>query len=66
MHKAKTKKAIVKRVKVTGTGKVLRYPPGSGHLKSRKSPARLRRMRKAVGLSKPFERVAKKLLGTRA
>ncbi len=45
MPKQKTKKAIAKRVKVTARGKVLRNRPGASHLKSRKSPSRIRRFR---------------------
>ena len=66
MHKPKTKKSVVKRVRVTAKGKVRRHAPGSSHLKSRKSPSRLRKLRKEGGFSKPFEKVAKMLLATRA
>jgi len=45
MPKQKTKKALSKRVKVTARGKVLRNRPGASHLKSRKSPSRIRRFR---------------------
>jgi large subunit ribosomal protein L35 len=45
MPKQKTKKALAKRVKVTARGKVLRNRPGASHLKSRKSPSRIRRFR---------------------
>jgi large subunit ribosomal protein L35 len=63
MPKMKTKKAISKRVKVTGSGKVIRYAPGSGHLKSRKSSKRLREFRKPRGLSNSFAKQAKRLMG---
>ena len=62
-HKNKTKKAIAKRIKVTGTGKLMRRVPGSGHLKSRKSAARLRRMRQDRELPPMFAKIARKLLG---
>lgn len=63
MPKAKTKKAIAKRVKVTARGKVMRRVPGSGHLKSRKSPSQIRRFRKEHELSPTFSKHAKRLLG---
>lgn len=61
--KAKTKKALVRRIKVTGTGKVKRHRPGGGHLKSRKSPARLRRLRQEADVAPAFAKHAKRLLG---
>jgi len=63
MQKIKPKKAVVKRVKVTARGKMLRWRVGSGHLKSRKSPKRLRRFRKSVAIPKSFERQTRQLLG---
>ena len=63
MPKMKTKKAVAKRVKVTGTGKVRRHRPMTSHLKSRKSPKRIRQLRKSREVSKAFARQAKALLG---
>ena len=63
MPKVKTNKAVSKRVKITARGKVLRHRPGSGHLKSRKSPKRIRRFRKPAELSKAFAKHAKRMLG---
>ena len=63
MPKAKTKKSVAKRVKITATGKALHHPPGGGHLKSRKSPKRLRKLRKVCELSKAFSKQARTLLG---
>jgi large subunit ribosomal protein L35 len=63
MPKVKTNKSVAKRVKVTARGKVLRRHPGSGHLKSRKTHKQIRRYRKTAGLSAPFARQAKRLLG---
>jgi len=63
MPKQKTKKAIAKRIKVTGTGKMMRRVPGSGHLKSRKSPSRLRAMRQDRELPPAFAKIARRLLG---
>ena len=63
MPKMKINKAVAKRIKVTGTGKLRRRRTSAGHLKSVKSPARLRRIRKDTALSPGFTRVARKLLG---
>jgi large subunit ribosomal protein L35 len=62
MPKMKTRKAVAKRVKVTARGKLLRHRAGAGHLKSRKSPKRLRKFRKAVAVSKAFTKHAIHLL----
>ena len=63
MPKQKTRKAVAKRIKVTGSGKLLRHKPGAGHLKSRKTPKQLRRFRKPVELTKTHRRQARRLLG---
>jgi len=64
MPKQKTRKSIAKRVKVTGRGKLLRNRPGAGHLKSRKSPSRIRRFRKEVEIPKTFAKHVKQMLGS--
>jgi large subunit ribosomal protein L35 len=63
MPKMKTKKAIKKRVKITASGKVLRHRAGAGHLKSRKSATRLRKMREKAEVKSTFAKHAKRLLG---
>ncbi len=45
--KFKSHKALLKRVKVTGRGKVKFHASNSGHLRSGKSPKRLRNLRNA-------------------
>ncbi|MBN1844481.1 MAG: 50S ribosomal protein L35 [Sedimentisphaerales bacterium] len=52
MPKQKTHKGLAKRVKVTGTGKVLRRRAGSGHLMSSKSGKRCRNLRQTTGMSR--------------
>ncbi len=42
--KAKTRKAVAKRFKVTGTGKILRRRKGKRHLAENKSRKRKRRL----------------------
>ena len=63
MPKQKTNKSVAKRVKVTGSGKLTRYSPGAGHLKSRKSNKRLRRFRKDKAFDTTFAKHAKRMLG---
>jgi large subunit ribosomal protein L35 len=63
MPKMKTNKAVAKRIKITGTGKMRRRHPGAGHLKSRKTNKQLRRFRKDVALSPGVARIARKMLG---
>lgn len=45
--KRKSHKALLKRVKITGRGKVKFHASNSGHLRSGKSPKRLRNLRNA-------------------
>lgn len=49
--KNKTRRAAVKRFKVTGSGKVMRRKAYKGHLTAKKSPNRKRRLRKATVVS---------------
>jgi len=50
--KAKTRKAVAKRFKVTGSGKVLRRKQGKRHLLQKKNRKRKRNLRKATLVSK--------------
>ncbi len=52
MHKQKTHKGLAKRVKVTGTGKVVRKQANRGHLMSTKASKRKRRLRRTIVLPK--------------
>ena len=61
--KFKTRKSVAKRVKITARGKVKRWRPMRGHLKSRKSPSRIRGLRKTRLIEGPFAKSAKVLLG---
>ena len=49
--KAKTRKAVAKRFKVTGTGKVLRRHQGKRHLLQNKNSKRKRRLGQAALVS---------------
>lgn len=51
MPKLKTKKAVAKRFKVTGRGKILRSACGRGHLFTGKARKRKRRLRRWAPVS---------------
>ena len=63
MPKMKTNKAVAKRIKVTARGKLKRRRPMAGHLKSSKSPKRIRALRGSKLLSKGFAKQARRKLG---
>ena len=48
MHKLKTKRAVVKRMKLTKTGKVKRHHAFTSHIMVRRSRKRKRNLRKAA------------------
>jgi len=58
----KTKKSILKRFKITKSGKVLRRPIGQDHYLSKKSGKKIRKLRKLVPLSKGEIKRIKKLI----
>ncbi len=60
--KAKTRKAILKRFKITKSGKVLRRQTGLDHYRRKKSGAFKRKKRKFVEMSKGETKKIKKLL----
>lgn len=60
--KLKTKKALIKRVKITGTGKALRRKGGKSHLNSHKSSKRKRSLRKATLVSSAQRKLLKRAL----
>ena len=61
--KNKTRRAAVKRFKVTGSGKVMRRKAYKGHLTAKKSPNRKRRLRKPAEVSQTVYKNVKKLIG---
>jgi len=58
----KTRKSILKRFKITKTGKILRRPAGQDHYRAKKSGKAVRRGRKWVLVSKAEAKKIKKLL----
>lgn len=63
MPKAKTNKGLVKRVRVTKTGKVKISRAGRGHLLSKKSSKRRRHLRKKLIASKADAKKILQMLG---
>ncbi len=62
--KQKTKKSLMKRVKITGTGKILRsHQLRSGHLRRNKAKKTLRTHAVPIVLDKSATRAAKRMLG---
>jgi large subunit ribosomal protein L35 len=59
----KTQKSILKRFKITKTGKILRRPTGLNHYRAKKPGKKIRESRKWVRLSKSEEKKIKKLIG---
>jgi large subunit ribosomal protein L35 len=60
--KVKTRKSILKRFKITKSGKILRRQTGQNHFRAKKSSKVIRRKRKLVEVSKPEAKIIKKFL----
>ena len=65
MPKQKTNKAMSKRVKITGTGKVLRRQASRAHKLTSKSGARKREYTLEHGMAKGDSKNAKKMVGVK-
>ena len=64
MPKQKTKKSLLKRVKITTTGKILRrHQLGAGHLKRHKSKGALERHKKTIEFFKGESKRLRKIIG---
>lgn len=63
MPKMKTHSGAKKRIRVTGTGKLMRQRAGKRHLNEHKPTTRTRRLSKDVEVSGADRRTARKLLG---
>lgn len=63
MPKLKTHKGTSSRMKVTGTGKVMRRKGGSGHLMSSKNGKRCRALRKDKAVFHTIANKARILIG---
>ena len=62
MPKMRTKRAAAKRVKVTGTGKLMRRSGWKRHKLEGKSPKRRRKLRKATMISEADQPRLKRLV----
>lgn len=60
--KQKTKSAAKKRIKVTGSGKLMRYSAGKRHLLEHKSPGKKRNKRGTTQIHKTDEKRIKAML----
>jgi len=60
--KQKTNKSAAKRLKVTGTGKLMRRVSFGRHLRSHKSKKAIRRYKQMKSVSGRIKRTAKRLL----
>ncbi len=60
--KLKTRKSTAKRMKITGTGKVMRRKGWKGHLLSGKNSTRKRRLTGSVELTKDNRENARQML----
>jgi len=58
----KTRKSILKRFKITKTGKILRRPVGQDHYRAKKSGKKIRQLRKWILVSKSEKKKIKQLL----
>ena len=60
--KQKTHKALAKRVKITGKGKILKRTAGQDHFNSRESGKTTRKKRRDVEMSKTLHKNIKELI----
>ena len=63
MPKMKTRKAVIARFKVTGTGKLKRRRPGRRHLLTGKAAKRKRRLRKETLVDQGQVKMYSRLMG---
>lgn len=62
MPKLKTHSGIKKRIRVTGTGKLIRNCCGNSHLATKKRKERKRRLRLRAAISKASYKAIKRLI----
>ena len=62
MPKLKTKKAVAKRFKVTGTGKLTYHKCNKQHILGKKSPKRKRKLRKTAVVDATNVKQVKRML----
>ena len=62
MPKVKTRKSLVKRIKITARGKLMTQMKGINHLRSTKSKSRLRRSKKVFPLHEATAKRVRQLI----
>ena len=62
MPKMKTRKSVAKRFEVTGTGEIKRRRDGKGHILTKKSRSRKRKLRKVAYVSKQYKKNIKAMI----
>lgn len=62
-RKFKVRKSVFKRVKITGSGKILRGRSFSSHLKHNRQKSQIRRTKKNILVTGILERKLRKVLG---
>ena len=62
-YKLKPNKSVLKRFKVTKTGKLKRHHAKTSHLMSARTPAAKRRLRRAALVYEPVARTLRRLIG---
>ncbi len=60
--KAKTRKAVKSRFKISGTGKLMHWGPGRSHILTKKSRKRKNRLAKASALASGIAATYKKMI----
>ena len=61
MPKVKTKKAIKKRFKLTGTGKLMRCKQGRRHILTKKTSKRKRHLKKSTSMHEAFAKLYRRI-----
>jgi len=61
-HSSKTKKALLKRVKITGSGKIMKRSPGQNHFNAKDSGNQTRQKRGYKDTPKQLMKSSKSLL----
>ncbi len=64
MPKQKSHRGLTKRVRKTGSGKLMRRRAGRGHYRLAKGKSRFRRLGRADGLAPGDERIARRMIKT--
>ena len=62
MAKLKTRKALLKRIKITGRGKFMKRHTSQDHINAKDSGNKTRSKRKAIKISSVNRRIVKKVL----